>query len=290
MALTSSQFHAVRNRIGGIGLFGVIIAWEHIMLLIKYLMQSHSCPYPPSVLNAMKKEEYTKTRLRTSHLRAKKERRSFHYARPNSVMNSKSITSTSSNETSCKNSPISDSEISRKGQYSRSIDSNVFSDESSKFSDHEILEVTESCRAKESSKLRQRHKKKERVGQKYSDEEKHMGHSTVTLTQTIREAASPASPGKYSSNVSPFKMYFPSDFEDMESAGRNLVEDEYSLSDILSINSDCYDSYASVSAKMPSMSRVKKQRENAEEVNAAKKRIQQRLSSIGERRKEKKRD
>jgi hypothetical protein len=117
-----------------------------------------------------------------------------------------------------------------------------------------------------------------------------MGHSTVTLTQTIREAASPASPGKYSSNVSPFKMYFPSDFEDMESAGRNLVEDEYSLSDILSINSDCYDSYASVSAKMPSMSRVKKQRENAEEVNAAKKRIQQRLSSIGERRKEKKRD
>ena len=288
MTLTSSQFHAVRNNVGDIGLFGIIIAWEHVMLLIKYLMQSHSCPYPPSVVNAMKKEEYLKTRLRTSHLRAKKERRSFHYARPSCVMNSKSTISTSSNEMSPKKSTISETETSTQEMYSGSTDSDYYSDETSKVRNHEIVDVTESCQAKESSKLRQRHRRKDRTGNKYSEMTDYMGGSTVTPKQTIGAGAVASSISPANDSFSPFKMYFPSEFKD--DTGHTLAEDEYSLSDILSINSDSYDSYTSVSTSMPSMSRVKKQRENAEEINTAKKRIHHRLSSIGGRRKEKKKD
>jgi len=80
VALTSHAFHPILKAYGNLGLFGVIVGWEHIMLLIKYLMQSHCSPYPKSVLDDMKREGQEKKKKRNSSLRAKEERKLSHYS------------------------------------------------------------------------------------------------------------------------------------------------------------------------------------------------------------------
>ena len=58
MVLTGSQFNFIKDTLnyGNVGLYVTIVAWEHIMLFIKYLMQSLIPEYPKSVLKAMKQE------------------------------------------------------------------------------------------------------------------------------------------------------------------------------------------------------------------------------------------
>ena len=49
MAFTNEDFHWLADKIGTIGIFGVVVAWEHIMLLIKYVMQSTISPLPRTI-------------------------------------------------------------------------------------------------------------------------------------------------------------------------------------------------------------------------------------------------
>jgi hypothetical protein len=83
MVLSSSQFHHIRSIYGAVGLFAVIVAWEHVMLLIKYLMQTMISPYSKSVLIQLKREENKSLRERHQHLqflRTKNDRRSGSYS------------------------------------------------------------------------------------------------------------------------------------------------------------------------------------------------------------------
>mmetsp|Transcript_9876 Transcript_9876/g.14626 ORF Transcript_9876/g.14626 Transcript_9876/m.14626 type:complete len:1416 (-) Transcript_9876:162-4409(-) len=77
VALTSSQFVWLGEKLGQLGLFALVVGWEHIMLFIKYLMQSSFPKYPLSVQDALKKERYQISRRMNSNMRAKKERRSL---------------------------------------------------------------------------------------------------------------------------------------------------------------------------------------------------------------------
>jgi len=76
MAMTSSLFKELGDKIGNIGLFVVAICWEHVMLLIKYIMQATISPFPKEVIDEQRREKYQLARKRTSNLRAKKQRRS----------------------------------------------------------------------------------------------------------------------------------------------------------------------------------------------------------------------
>lgn len=83
MVLSSSQFQYIRSAYGAIGLFAVIVAWEHVMLIVKYLMQTLISPYSKSVLIQLKKEENKSLRERHQHLqvlRTKSDRRSGSYS------------------------------------------------------------------------------------------------------------------------------------------------------------------------------------------------------------------
>jgi len=58
VGFTTSTFLAIGENIGQIGLFAVVVGWEHVMLLIKYVMQTSISPLPRCVRDAMKKEQY----------------------------------------------------------------------------------------------------------------------------------------------------------------------------------------------------------------------------------------
>ncbi len=94
MALTSSQFHIVRENWGSLGIFGTIVCWEHMMLMIKYAMQSLFSKNPKSVDDSLKKEQFENTQKRNFTMRAKKERRSGSYPKPDTIKKSESSLST----------------------------------------------------------------------------------------------------------------------------------------------------------------------------------------------------
>ena len=50
--------------------------WEHLLLLIKYVMTQTISPYPQEVLDEQRREKYQASRQRNQNLRAKKDRRS----------------------------------------------------------------------------------------------------------------------------------------------------------------------------------------------------------------------
>lgn len=66
----------MKENFGSIGLFIIVVCWEHIMLFIKYVMHSLISPYPASLKNALKAEEEKKTEERNKSLKKKNERRS----------------------------------------------------------------------------------------------------------------------------------------------------------------------------------------------------------------------
>ena len=57
-------------------LFAIAVGWEHVMLLIKYVMQATISPFPKSVREETRKEKFQASRQRNTNLRARKERRS----------------------------------------------------------------------------------------------------------------------------------------------------------------------------------------------------------------------
>jgi hypothetical protein len=72
MGFTSSQFTWIADKIGYIGLFAVIVAWEHIMLLIKYVMSTSMSPLPKSVRDAMKREQHELDKQRTTSMQERR--------------------------------------------------------------------------------------------------------------------------------------------------------------------------------------------------------------------------
>jgi len=76
MALTSFQFSWLTDQIGPLGVFALAIGWEHLMLLVKYIMQLTVSSMPASVQNEMRRKKYDQERKRYMTLRAKKDRRS----------------------------------------------------------------------------------------------------------------------------------------------------------------------------------------------------------------------
>jgi hypothetical protein len=76
MGFTTAQFTWIAEKVGQLGLFAIVVGWEHVMLLIKYVIQTSTPKLPKSVRDEMKKEQYALERKRNSSMRAKKDRRS----------------------------------------------------------------------------------------------------------------------------------------------------------------------------------------------------------------------
>lgn len=76
MGFTNASISSLSASIGTLGLFAIVVGWEHIMLLIKYVMQTSISHLPKSVREEIKKEEFRIARKRNSHLRRKNGRRS----------------------------------------------------------------------------------------------------------------------------------------------------------------------------------------------------------------------
>lgn len=76
MGFTSAKISGLAASIGSLGLFAIVVGWEHIMLLIKYVMQTSISHLPASVPYEIKKEEFRIAKKRNSNLRRKNGRRS----------------------------------------------------------------------------------------------------------------------------------------------------------------------------------------------------------------------
>lgn len=72
MGFTSSVFIEIGNNVGQLGLFAIVVGWEHIMLLIKYVMQKTISPLPKSVRDALKREEYELEQQRSNSIRVRR--------------------------------------------------------------------------------------------------------------------------------------------------------------------------------------------------------------------------
>ena len=68
MAVTSNFFGWIHEEIGPVGVALICIGWEHIMLLIKYILQSASKKLPQSVIDAMKMEKVRASQRRNEYL------------------------------------------------------------------------------------------------------------------------------------------------------------------------------------------------------------------------------
>jgi hypothetical protein len=78
MALTSSTIDETldKYKIGTLGAFALAIGWEHLMLLLKYILQLTVSTIPSDVQNQIKRKKFDQERMRYTTLRAKKDRRS----------------------------------------------------------------------------------------------------------------------------------------------------------------------------------------------------------------------
>jgi Calcium-activated chloride channel len=73
MGFLSSQFYWIKEEITEIGLFAVVVVWEHIMLLIKYIMSNSISPLPKTVRDAMKREQYVLDQQRTTLMQERRQ-------------------------------------------------------------------------------------------------------------------------------------------------------------------------------------------------------------------------
>ena len=78
MGFTNSHLRGLLYRIreneemGYIGVFAIVVVWEHVMLLIKYVMSISISPFPKSVLDAMKREQHELEQQRSSSMWARR--------------------------------------------------------------------------------------------------------------------------------------------------------------------------------------------------------------------------
>ena len=73
MGFTSSQFYWIKEQISEVGLFAVIVVWEHIMLLIKYVMTTSISSLPKTVRDAMKREQYELNKQRNTLMQERRQ-------------------------------------------------------------------------------------------------------------------------------------------------------------------------------------------------------------------------
>jgi anoctamin-8 len=74
IATTNSNFAKLAEQVGETATFVIIVAWEHIMLLIKYTMTATISPLPKEVRDEMKRKQYEIDQERYADMRLKKER------------------------------------------------------------------------------------------------------------------------------------------------------------------------------------------------------------------------
>lgn len=73
IAFTAADFRWIAEEVGEFGLFAFVVAWEHVMLLIKYVMQTNISPLPKNIRDQMKREQHSLdvekyTSMRTKNL------------------------------------------------------------------------------------------------------------------------------------------------------------------------------------------------------------------------------
>lgn len=69
VGFTSELFRSIGKSVSQVGLFAIVVGWEHIMLLIKYVMQTSISPLPLSVANSLRREQYDLEQQRSSSIR-----------------------------------------------------------------------------------------------------------------------------------------------------------------------------------------------------------------------------
>ena len=74
IATTNSGFARLAEKVGQTATFVIIVAWEHIMLLIKYTMTATISPLPKEVRDEMKRKQHEMEQERYADMRLKKER------------------------------------------------------------------------------------------------------------------------------------------------------------------------------------------------------------------------
>lgn len=302
MTLTSSQFQFVKDIFGNMGLFAVIVGWEHVMLFIKYLMHSLVSPYPSSVINAIKEEEYQKNEQRNTSMREKNERRSNCYgSRPKLRTSTLHLDST-------------DDEYSRQSDIKLRLKKQERNRSTTQIGSSEYGNVTEqlpkvndadcSIKAPDSVSRNGTQTLRRRVANKNQEVNTRQQNSYTPVPNPItpkctsrpgstskKRASRSATKGKLNKiSNSPFGLYF--NEHDVYSPMKNRASnesDETSIGDLLSLNSGNQDENSSQKNKLhrPSMSRSRFERESIEQERAAKERINKRISSVGESRRKK---
>lgn len=68
IAVTSNLFGWLSESVGSVGVVFICIVWEHVMLLIKYIIQSSMNKLPKAVIDAMKEEKIKAARRRNESL------------------------------------------------------------------------------------------------------------------------------------------------------------------------------------------------------------------------------
>jgi hypothetical protein len=86
MAFTNSDFSWLADKIGQLGLFAIVVAWEHAMLLIKYVMETTISPLPRAIRDELKREQHRSDTERYSTMRTKKMDRRTQYKRTESLL------------------------------------------------------------------------------------------------------------------------------------------------------------------------------------------------------------
>lgn len=71
IAFTTADFAWIKQEVGQLGLFAIVVAWEHFMLLIKYVMQTSMSPLPRVVRDKLKREQHSRDKERYTAMRTK---------------------------------------------------------------------------------------------------------------------------------------------------------------------------------------------------------------------------
>ncbi|KAL3921602.1 MAG: hypothetical protein SGILL_002664, partial [Bacillariaceae sp.] len=74
IAFTNDEFAWLKKKLGPTASVFIVVAWEHIMLLIKYMMSSTISPFPREIRDEMKRKQHDLEQERYATMRLKKEK------------------------------------------------------------------------------------------------------------------------------------------------------------------------------------------------------------------------
>lgn len=290
MTLTSSQFQFVKENYGSIGLFLIIVCWEHVMILVKYIMHSTIAPLPDSVATALRKEQQQRKDQRSIIMREKNARRSNCHVKHTSKRKP-----LADNKDLCNNTNTSHrKKCTNKGKENIPLLPRDNSD---------MHFQTPARSPTKTQTLRQR------KGSHISSNKK---KATTTPLHNKTPCSEPLTPKRSSGvamshyrngatssseELSPFALYFQSNqsspLASHTTSHYNNSSESDSLSELLSPISGIHNKDDNNNDKRktrPSMSRALYERESLEAQKAAKKRIQKRYSDTGEMRRKNNRE